>query len=78
MNLNFENRNLLYDRIFKACMNVRKLLNPVYEFCQCEDARCLQISSVMIKILKSYPSTRVIWLKADPSVQHIRKTRDFI
>ena len=37
------------------CMNFRKFRNHVYEFCRFEDAGSIQISSVVIKILKKLP-----------------------
>ena len=38
-------------------MNLRTFCNDIYEFCQFEDARVYSISSIVIKILESYPST---------------------
>ena len=40
-------------------MNSKKFRNHVYEFCRFEDERSIQISSVVIKLLQSYPSTRI-------------------
>ena len=37
------------------CMNFRRFPNRVYEFWQFEDAMSIQISSVVIKILKKLP-----------------------
>ena len=37
------------------CMKFRKFHNEVYESCRPEDARSIQISSVVIKILKKLP-----------------------
>ena len=41
------------------CMNFRKFRSHVYEFCRFEDARSIQISLVVFKMLKSYTSTRI-------------------
>ena len=37
------------------CMNFRNFCNHVNEFCRFEDAGSIQISSVVIKILKEEP-----------------------
>ena len=58
-----DKRTHLYDRIFNTSehfgMNIRMFLTYEYEFCQFEDVSTIQISSVMIKIMKSYPSTKI-------------------
>ena len=51
------------------CMNFRRFRYHVYEFCHFEDARSIQISSVLIKILKKLPELR---LKADQYVGNFR------
>ena len=40
---------------FGMNMNFRKFCNHVYEFCRINDARSIQISSVVIRILKKQP-----------------------
>ena len=46
-------------------MNFRKFHNHVYEFCQFEDVRSIQISSVVVKISE-------LRLKTDSYVQKFR------
>ena len=61
MNPDFSKRTHLYDKNSETCgMNFRKLRNHTHEICQFQDARSIQISSIMIKILKKlYLSTRI-------------------
>ena len=50
-------------------MNFRNFRDDVYEFCQFEDARSIQISWVVMKIMKKLPSAR-IKVKTDPFVRN--------
>ena len=56
MNLDFDKRTTLYDRIFKNSkplwMDFGKFCNHVYEFCQFEDAKSVQFSSVVTNLLE--------------------------
>ena len=60
VNLNFDKKGpICMTEFLKTSktfgMNFRKFRNHVNEFCRFEDARSIQMSSVVIKILKKLP-----------------------
>ena len=56
----------LFKNFQPFCMNLKKFRNHVYEFSRFEDARSIQIYSVVIKIPKKLPIPAVLRLKIDP------------
>ena len=55
MNLDVDCMTEFFKNFDPLCMNFRKFRNHIYEFCQFEGARSIQISSVVVKILKKLP-----------------------